>query len=152
MFQGSKPIHGCYHTTDAFVAFSIFYVDFDIVNTYHSHLFQDKTRIELAAEKLSNSFPAGAFSGADCGWHTLPEKFIHYQTQGGGERCSWDTGWNKEFLIIKALSAQLHMHLKKHIPAVPLVKDQLNCWGRSSNFPTCRRKVRQPTFKLNYVT
>ncbi|THU44321.1 hypothetical protein C4D60_Mb02t06190 [Musa balbisiana] len=28
---------------------------------------KDKTRIELAAEKLSNSFPAGAFSGADCG-------------------------------------------------------------------------------------
>ncbi|RZR82931.1 hypothetical protein BHM03_00009454 [Ensete ventricosum] len=30
-------------------------------------------------------------------------------------------------LLFKALSAQLHMHLKKHIPAVPLVKDQLNC-------------------------
>ncbi|URD85973.1 Phosphoadenosine phosphosulfate reductase family [Musa troglodytarum] len=28
---------------------------------------KDKTRIELAAEKLSNSFPAGAFSGGDCG-------------------------------------------------------------------------------------
>ncbi|XP_064996610.1 uncharacterized protein LOC135632119 isoform X4 [Musa acuminata AAA Group] len=28
---------------------------------------KDKTRIDLAAEKLSNSFPAGAFSEADCG-------------------------------------------------------------------------------------
>ncbi|KAJ8465942.1 hypothetical protein OPV22_028494 [Ensete ventricosum] len=28
---------------------------------------KDKTRIEMAAEKLSNSFPAGAFFGVDCG-------------------------------------------------------------------------------------